>query len=212
MTDEEQENDEDLLIERDEYLANGVHIGTKSQHKDMEDYIFHVKKNKLAVLNVEKTDQQIRKIAKLLTEYEPKDVLVVGRKEEALIPVTEFAETKNFQRIAGRFMPGTLTNTQSENFTEPEIIFTINPTLDKQAIQEAKDSNIPVISLVDSGNRLDKIEYPIPANNKATNSIATVLYLISKQIAKARDEELERELEDFKPETEEEEDEEDTGE
>lgn len=209
MTAEEQENnDEDLLIERDEYLANGVHIGTKSQHKDMDPYIFHVKKNQLAVLNVEQTDEKIREVAKTLAEYKPEDVLVVGRKEEALIPLTEFAETNGFQKIAGRFMPGTLTNPQSENFTEPEIILTINPTLDKQAIEEAEDSNIPVVSITDSGNRLEKIDHPIPGNNKATNSIGTILYLLTQEIAKAKEEDLEKDLQDFKPEEPEEDDEE----
>ena len=206
MTAEEQENnDEDLLIDRDEYLANGVHIGTKSQHKDMDPYIFHVKKNQLAVLNVEETDKQIRKVAKILADYEPEDVLVVGRKEEALIPLTEFAEVNGFQRIAGRFMPGTLTNPQSENFTEPELIITINPTLDKQAIEEAEDSNIPVVSITDSGNRLEKIDHPIPGNNKATNSVATILYLLTKEIAKEKELDLDTELQDFKPEESEEE-------
>ena len=209
MTDEEQENsDEDLLIDRDEYLANGVHIGTKSQHKDMEPYIFHVKKNQLAVLNVEKTDEKIREVAKLLTEYDPSEVLVVGRKEEALIPLTKFTEANGFDRIAGRFMPGTLTNPQSERFTEPDLIITVNPTLDKQAIQEAEDANIPVVSLVDSGNQLDKIDHPIPANNKATNSIATVFYLLTNELKKELGEEFNLELEDFKPEEEEEEQEE----
>jgi len=38
-------SDEELLVERDEYLAHGVHISAPSRkHKDMEPYIFHVKR------------------------------------------------------------------------------------------------------------------------------------------------------------------------
>jgi len=68
--------DEELLIDREEYLKRGVHIGTKSQHTDMDDYIFHVKKNQLAVINLTKTDQQIRDAAEFLADYEPENILV----------------------------------------------------------------------------------------------------------------------------------------
>ncbi|MFB6147557.1 MAG: 30S ribosomal protein S2, partial [Candidatus Nanohaloarchaea archaeon] len=81
-----EQEQEDLLVEREEYLSNGVHIGTKAQNKDMEKYIFHVKKNKLAVLNLEETDERIRDAASFLSNYEPGDILVVARKDEAELP------------------------------------------------------------------------------------------------------------------------------
>jgi small subunit ribosomal protein S2 len=168
----------------------------------MDPYIFHVKKNQLAVLDLDKTDDQIQKAAEFLADYEPEDILVVGRKEEARDAINLFAEATGAKTNTGRFMPGTLTNPNSEIFVEPEVILVTDPEQDGQAITEAAQANIPVVSLADSGNELDNIDLPVPANNKAESSIATVYYLIARELAAAKGEEFDYELESFQPETE----------
>lgn len=198
-------SEEELLIERDEYLANGVHIGTKSTHVDMEPYIFHVKKNQLAVLDLTKTDQQIRKAAEFLTDFDPEDILVVGRKEESRIPINMFSESTGAGTKIGRFMPGTLTNPRSDEFIEPEVVVATDPEQDAQVIKEAAQTNTDVVAIADSGDELDNIDVAVPANNKAQNSIATVYYLLAREIAEQKGEEFDYELEDFKPEEEEQE-------
>lgn len=198
-------SDEELLMERDDYLANGLHIGTKSAHKDMEKYIFHVKKNQLAVIDLTQTDQNIRAAAKFLAGYEPEDILVVGRKEESFEPIRLFSDATGAETITGRFMPGTLTNPRSDEFIEPEVILVTDPEQDAQAIQEAVDAKIPVVAITDSGNTLENIDLAIPANNKARNALAIVYYLLAREMLDAKGEELDYELEDFKPEEEDEE-------
>jgi small subunit ribosomal protein S2 len=189
--------DEELLIDREEYLKRGVHIGTKSQHTDMDDYIFHVKKNQLAVINLTKTDQQIRDAAEFLADYEPEDILVVGRKDEARDAIDEFSEALETAKITGRFMPGTLTNPQSENFTEPEVVLVTDPELDAQAIDEASDTNIPVVAIADSENSLDNIDVVIPGNNKGENAIATILFLAGQEYSALKGLDFDYELDDF---------------
>ena len=190
-------DEEELLVDREEYLKNGVHIGTKSQNADMEDYIFHVKKNGLAILNLDKTDKQIRKIAEVLSEYNPEDILVVGRKDEAYKPVKTFSEAMGTSTVNGRFMPGTLTNPKSDNFTEPEIILVTDPEEDGQAITEATDVNIPVIAIADSENSLDNVDYVIAANNKGEKALGMVFYLLADQMKDVEGEKLDVKLEDF---------------
>lgn len=197
-------SDEELLVDRDEYLSSGVHIGTKQQHKHMEKYIFHVKKNQLAVLDVSQTDERISRTAELLTKYEPEDVLLVARKEEAWKPVNVLADETGFNSITGRFMPGTLTNPSSDSFIEPEIIFVMDPEENEQAIDEAVDAKIPVVSLTDSEDSLSDIDIAIPANTKAEGSLSLVCYLIGMVYSDLRGEEFNHELEDFRSETEEE--------
>ena len=65
-------NDE-LLIDLDNYLAAGLHIGTQQKTSDMEKYIFRVRSDGLYVLDIQKTDERIRQIAKLLAKYNPED-------------------------------------------------------------------------------------------------------------------------------------------
>lgn len=198
-------SEEDLLVERDEYLSNGVHIGTKQQHTHMEKYIFHVKKNQLSVLNLSKTDESIRNAAKLLANYDLSDILVVGRKEEAHEAIDEFSKIFDTQKVTGRFMPGTLTNPDSEKFTEPELVFVTDPEEDRQAINEATDAKIPVVAIADSSNSLKNIDMAIPANNKAESSVSMVYYLLAKELASAKGIDTEFELEDFRSEIEEDE-------
>jgi small subunit ribosomal protein S2 len=193
-------DEEELLIDREDYLAHGVHIGTKSQHNDMEEYIFHVKKNQLAVLNLEDTDKQIRKAAEKLAEYEPEDILVVGRKEEAMQALNEFANVTGVDSVIGRFMPGTLTNPESENFTEPELVLITDPETDAQAIDEAKQTNKYVIGIADSENQLEGVDLAIPANNKSAKSLGIVYYLLARELGSQRGEEYELEQEDFQKE------------
>lgn len=195
--------DEELLVDREQYLSHGVHIGTQGKHKDMEKYIFHVKKNQLAVLDLNQTDEKIRSVARFLAGYNPEDILVVGRKELAHQPIKAFADSVGAKTIAGRFMPGTLTNPQSENFMEPEVVVVTDPEEDAQAIDEAVDVKIPVVALADSANTLEDIDLVIPANNKAENAIGLVYYLLAQEMADERGEDFTKELVDFRPEPEE---------
>ena len=73
-------NDE-LLIDLDNYLAAGLHIGTQQKTSDMEKYIFRVRSDGLYVLDIQKTDERIRQIAKLLAKYDPEDILVVATRQ-----------------------------------------------------------------------------------------------------------------------------------
>jgi len=189
--------DEELLKDREEYLKNGVHIGTQSQNADMEDYIFHVKKNGLAILDLNTTDKQIRAIAETLAKYDPQEILVVGRKDEAYQPIKAFSEAIGTKTVNGRFMPGTLTNPRSDSFMEPEIILVTDPEEDKQAITEAKDANIPVIAIADSENSLEGVDKVIAANNKGEKALGMVFYLLADQIKEKLGEKLDFKQEDF---------------
>ncbi|MFB6193089.1 MAG: 30S ribosomal protein S2 [Candidatus Nanohaloarchaea archaeon] len=200
--------DENMLVDREQYLANGVHIGTKAQHTSMEDYIFHVKKNQLAILNLDQTDDQIREVAETLEEYDPEEILVVGRTEQSSTPIEKFSEAIGTKIIDGRFMPGTLTNPESENFMEPEIVVVSNPEEDSQAIQEAKHTNIPVIAIADSENEIEEIDQIIPANNKAENSLGLVYFLLAREIAGNKGADFDYEVTDFGAEVMEQEDQE----
>ena len=196
-------DEEELLVDREKYLSHGVHIGTQTKHEDMEKYIFHVKKNQLSVLDLNQTDERIRSAARFLSKYSPEEILIVGRKEASRMALDAFTEEIENKKIAGRFMPGTLTNPQSEDFMEPEVLIVTDPEEDAQAIDEAVDAKIPVVALADSGNSLEDIDFAIPANNKAENSVGLVYYLLAEQLQEENGRKIELNLSDFRPESEE---------
>ncbi|MDY6771618.1 MAG: 30S ribosomal protein S2 [Candidatus Nanohaloarchaea archaeon] len=177
-----------MLLDKDDYLEAGVNIGMRRKVEDMEPFIYRVKKNKLAIIDLEQTDERIATGAHFLAQYDPEDILVISRKEAGHEPIVTFAEAVGAERIYGRFMPGTLTNPTNEDFREPELVVVTDPVEDKQAVREAVQAHIPVVAICDTINKLEFIDYCIPANNKGTRSLATIYYLLAREYQKERGE------------------------
>ena len=170
-----------ILVERDQYLSRGVHIGMRNKSKDMESFVFHVKKSRLAIIDVEQTDKRLEIAGKFLARYKPEDILVVSRKENGFKPIKKMEEICGVKTIAGRFLPGMLTNPNSKEYIEPRIVVVTDPDEDKQAIKEALAAKIPVIAICDTGNSLKYIDFVIPANNKGKKSLGLIYYLLTRQ-------------------------------
>ncbi len=186
-----------LLIPREKYLSAGVHIGMTSKTADMKRFIYKVRPNGLAVLNVGILDKRVSYVANYLADK--KDILVVSRKDNGHESVKKFAEVIGAQAIIGRFMPGSLTNPTYKGFFEPEVLIVTDPMADKQAIKEAVEMRIPIIGFADTFNETSFIDVVLPCNNKGKKSLALLFWLLSKLIMEARDPSAKFELqpEDF---------------
>lgn len=178
--------DAELLVAEDEYLTSGVHIGTQHKTADMKPYIFRVRNDGLFVLDVAKTDEAIREVAKVLAAQEPKRILFVSQRQYGQTPVMEAAKAIGATAIAGRFMPGTLTNPVVPNFMEPDVLVLTDPLGDAQAMREAMNIGIPIIGLCDSNNQTTDLEHVIPANNKGRRSLALVYWLLAREVLRER--------------------------
>lgn len=174
--------DVELLVAEDEYLTSGVHIGTQHKTADMKPYIFRVRNDGLFVLNVAKTDVGIRKAAEMLAKYDPARILFVSQRQYGQTPAKETAKVIGATAIAGRFMPGTLTNPVTPNFMEPEILVVTDPLGDAQAMREARNIRIPIIGFCDSNNETKDLDLAIPANNKGRRSLALVYWLLAREV------------------------------
>lgn len=175
-----------LLTSEDEYLTSGVHIGTQHKTADMKPYIFRVRNDGLFVLDIAKTDTQIRAAAKFLAKYDPARTLFVSQRQYGQKPVKEAAKAVGANAIAGRFMPGTCTNPIVQGFMEPEVLVLTDPLGDGQAMREAMNIEIPIIGLVDSNNETKNLTITIPANNKGRRSLALVYWLLAREIQMER--------------------------
>ncbi len=176
----ELEQKEDFLIPRQQYLAAGVHIGMKSKTKDMRRFIYKIREDGLAVLNLKMLDERVRIAGKFLARA--KKILVVGRKVNAHNPVKKFAEVVGCDYVIGRFMPGTLTNPSYEKFVEPDVLLVTDPASDKQAIKEAVDVRIPIVAICDTSNTTRNVDLVIPANNKGKKALATIYWLLAREV------------------------------
>ncbi|MHA1868870.1 MAG: 30S ribosomal protein S2 [Candidatus Heimdallarchaeaceae archaeon] len=196
------EEEQALLVPRDEYLVSGIHIGTSVCTKSMQKYMYRVRTDGIFVLNVNLTDERIRTAAKFLARFEPSQVAVFATRQYASVPSTKMARYCGFKVFPGRFIPGTLTNPTYSGYIEPDVIILTDPRADKQALTEASSRGIPIIALCDTDNITTNVDFVIPVNNKGRKSLALVYYLLTRQVLIERgelgeNEDLPETIEDF---------------
>jgi small subunit ribosomal protein S2 len=175
-----------LLVPLDTYLASGIHIGTQQKTEDMKKFIYRVRSDGLYVLDVRKTDERLKLAAKFLAKYEPEDILAVSRRIYTMGPLEKFGQITGIRTVAGRFVPGTLTNPAYRGFLEPEVLFISDPRVDRQALKEAIEVGIPIVGLCDTEHLTSFIDFVIPTNNKGRKAVALIYYLMAKEYLKNR--------------------------
>ena len=62
----------------------------------------------------------------------------------------------------------------------PDVLFVVDPKKEAGAVEEARQLNIPVVALLNTDCDLKGIQYPIPANDAAIQSIGYVLDEVAK--------------------------------
>ncbi len=195
-------SEKELLIANEEYLKAGIHIGTKFKTKHMANFIYKTRPDGLSVLNIHQIDERIRMMSDFLSNYEPKDILVVSRRENGWKPLELMGELTGIRFVAGRYPPGILTNPDLDNFIEVKVVVVIDPWPDKNVVSDALKMGLPVVALCDTNNQANNIDLIIPCNNKGKKSIGLLFYLITKKYLEnkkliKKDEKLKYSLEDF---------------
>lgn len=178
--------EEKLLVPLEKYLSSGVHVGTKFRTKSMAPFIYKVNPAGLAVLNVQKIDERLGVGAKFLARFEPKDILVICRRENGWKAAKMFSKLIGAKCYIGRYPAGVLTNSQLENFMEPKVVLITDPWPDKNAIHDAMSIGIPIVALCDSNNTAQNIDVLIPCNNKGANSLALIYWILTNQYLRCR--------------------------
>lgn len=187
----------------EQFLSAGMHIGMKQQTKDMKRFIYKVRDDGLAVLDLQTIENRVKIAGKFLAKFQR--IMVVSRKSVGWKPAIKFVESVNGKSVTGRFLPGIITNPSFPGYYEPEVIVITDPLIDLQAITEAIRMRIPIVALCDTSNETVSIDVVIPVNNKGRKSLATVYWLLAREVLKNRgvikqDEEFKPKPEDFESE------------
>lgn len=182
------------------YLSAGMHIGMRSTTKDMRRFVYKIREDGLAVLDLATIEKRLLTAAAFLARFN--NIMAISRKTVGQKPAAKFAEAIGGKAVIGRFLPGTITNPNFPGYYEPDIVLITDPLVDKQAITEAVRMRRPIIGLCDTFNETVGIDFIIPVNNKGRKSLAMTYWLLAREVLKAQgkiktDEEFTLKPEDF---------------
>ena len=176
----------ELLVPEETYLTSGVHIGTQQKSASMRKFVYKVRYDGLHVLNIKETDRRIRLAAKFLAGMAPEKILAVSQRQYGQKPVKVFAKAIGAVSYSERFVPGCLTNPNLAEYIEPKVLVVTDPATDQQALSEAVSIGIPVVGLCDVNNETRNVDLVIPGNNKGRVALATIYWLLAREVLKAR--------------------------
>ena len=183
-------------------LATGIRVGTQVKTKFMKSFITTASPEGLYMLDLDITLERIKTAARFINRLGTDKLIVCTGRRYAETPVEKFCEMLGSKKLMGRFMPGTLTNPSLPSYIEPKLVLISDPQVDEQAITEATNAGIPVIGIANTDNITSKLDVIIPANNRGRKALATVYWLLVRQILIERgelkeNEPMKYEIDDF---------------
>lgn len=176
----------DFLMPQEKYLEAGVHIGTRTKNGSMREFIYKARDDGLHVLDLKKLDERLRAAANMISRYPEEKVFLVGSKDNARGPIQKFCELTGTKPLDGRFTPGRFTNPRRNDFCEPDLVLVTDPAVDKQAVREAFEVNVPIIALCDTNNNTHFIDLVVPTNNKGRKALALIFWLLAREVLKLK--------------------------
>jgi small subunit ribosomal protein S2 len=163
-------------------LSTGIRVGTQVKTKFMIPFITKASPEGLYMLDLDITLEKIKTAAKFINRIGTDKLIVCSGRQYANTPIEKFCEMLDAKKLLGRFLPGTLTNPSLPYYIEPKLVLISDPQVDEQAIIEATNAGIPIIGIANTDNITSKLDVVIPANNRGRKALATVYWLLVRQI------------------------------
>lgn len=174
------------LTPKEEDIKNLIlgccHLGTKVVTKQMRKYVYKIRADGVAVLDVNKIYEKIQVAARIIASVDPESIVAISGRPEGQRAIYKFAHYTHCSSVNGRWSPGSLTNQTKKKFMEPRLLIVTDPRVDYNALVESTYVNIPVIAICNTDNSLKYVDCAIPSDNRSAYSIAMIWYLLTKAV------------------------------
>ena len=190
----------ETLVPLTDYIACGVHLGTKVITPDMRKFVYKRRADGLAVLNTNLIDDKMREAVKFLVQFDAKDIFIAGKREASWPAVEKFSEVTGIRCFMKKYPAGIITNLRLETFFEPKLAVICDPWVDKNALNDANIVGIPVLGVCDTNNYAKGMRHIMAGNNKSRKSIGLILFILAREYLKANGKDKEAKklsMEDF---------------
>ncbi len=132
--------------------------------------------------------KSVKKMATLEQMQKDGTVATLSKKERLVVSRTQSKLEKDFGSI-------------SDLNRLPAALFIVDIKREHLAIAEAKRLNIPTFGIVDTNSNPNEVDFAIPANDDATDSVALILSTVCNAIAEGLQERKAEKTDDTKEET-----------
>ncbi|RKP35451.1 ribosomal protein S2, flavodoxin-like domain-containing protein, partial [Dimargaris cristalligena] len=177
-----------------ELLAAGLHLGhSKSRWNPFTLPFIYGQRSGTYIINLEHTVAYLRRALNATREVARAGgiILFIATRPNMVYPVGEAATACGQYHVNGKWLPGTLTNSEvvlgryappatRNHVFKPDLMVFFNMLENKPALAEARASNIPTIGVVDTDCNPHCVTYPIPANDDSVTGIKLLAALFSK--------------------------------
>ena len=184
----------------DQLLQAGCHFGhlRRKWNPAMAPYIF-MERNGIHIIDLNKTVAKIDEACDAIKAIAKsgKKILFVATKKQAKDIVAEKATSVNMPYVIERW-PGGMLRQRAKleknlgsiaDLTRlPSALFVVDVMKEHIAVKEAKRLGIPVFAIVDTNSDPRDIDYVIPANDDAKDSVEVILDAICGAIAEGLEE------------------------
>ncbi|XP_003382764.1 PREDICTED: 40S ribosomal protein SA-like [Amphimedon queenslandica] len=170
-------------------LSAGVHLGDANINYQMSSYVYKVRSDGTAIINLRKTWEKLLLAARVIAAIEnPADICVISNGNLGQRAILKFSKYVGCSPVAGRFTPGTFTNQIQKAFREPRLLVVADPLLDHQPITEASYVNIPVISFCNSSSTVRYVDVAIPCNTNGKHSQGLMWWMLAREVLRLKGE------------------------
>lgn len=171
---------QETLVPVEEYLTAGVHIGTKYKNGYSNEYVHKCRADGLKIIDTEQVDFKLKALINVVSRYEPHEVAIMGRRENAKKPLQMIKNLIGFDVYTGRYLPGMMSNAELDTYKEYKLVIVCDPLTDKNILEEAFTLGVMTAGFCDTNNKTTKLDLVVPINNKGKKSLGLALMLLAK--------------------------------